>query len=67
MMTILFEFALSFIASVLVMMIAYYTHLRIEFYNQPDFDKSDVDKLGLIYSRIVGPVIWLTILILINI
>jgi len=66
MMTILFKIVLSFIISVLVMMIAYYTHLRLEYNTRSDFDKTGVDKLGFIYSRIVGPVLWAVIFILFN-
>ena len=62
MIYILLKIVLSFIISVLFMMIAYYTHLRLEYYTRSDFDKSGVDKLGLIYSRIVGPLLWLVIL-----
>ena len=62
MIYILLKIVLSFIISVLFMMIAYYTHLRLEYYTRPDFDKSSADKLGLVYSRIVGPLLWLVIL-----
>lgn len=56
---ILLKLFISFILSVLLMGVFYYTHIVIENF------QVDTDKLGQVYSKKVGPTIWfITFLIL---
>jgi hypothetical protein len=48
---------LSFVLSVPLMMITFYSHVKLMNYNV------DMDKLGKVYAKAVGPSIWFVLLL----
>lgn len=50
--TLLLNLILSFVASVILMCITYYLHIKNENY------ELDIDEVGKIYSKKVGPILW---------